>query len=96
MKAVTALFISFLFIFALPCAAQDVHIKVKEVRGKEALIKDNKTGEEKRITEGEPIDNGWTVIEVTDDHVTIEKQISPHEKVRGIIPVEGIMETEVK
>lgn len=81
--------------FALPCYAQQ-DFRVKEVKGKEVIIEDKKAGKDWKVKEGEDIGDGWKVVEVTDDIVTIEKEIGPHEKIRGQMSVGGGKKIEAR
>ncbi len=72
-------------IMTLPCHARDM--RVKEVKNKEAVIEDLKSGKKVRVKQGEKIWDDWKVIEVTDSIVTIEKEIGPHKRIRGQMPV---------
>lgn len=71
-------------------------MRVKEVKGKEVLIEDKATGREMRAQEGEDIGDGWKVTSVTENMVTIEKEIAPREKVRGQLPVGGGKKIEAR
>lgn len=79
---------------ALPSYAQEMH--VKEVKGKEALIRDKTTGQEMRVQEGDEIWDGWKVISVTESMVTIEKETGPREKVIGQLPVDRVEKVKIK
>jgi hypothetical protein len=75
-----------------PALAQEM--RVKSVQGNEAVIEDKTSGKEWKAKEGDDIGDGWRVVTVTDSLVTVEKELSPGEKLRGQMPVGGIRKVE--
>lgn len=80
-----------IFLTCVSSQAQD--LKVKEVRGKTAVIEDGKTGKKHEVREGERFGD-WTVAEVTDQIVTLEREDGPNRKIRGQLLVNGLMRLE--
>lgn len=73
------------FIFSTNCHAGDM--RVREVRGKTAILEEGSTGMRMQVAEGQEIGNGWKVHRISGDIVTLEKMAEDGSLIRGQMPV---------
>jgi L-cysteine desulfidase len=73
---------------ACPAYSQNFKVKTVDENSKEVVLQDKDTGEEWLAREGDEVE-GWRIMAITKDHVTIAKINQEMESVMTQLPVKG-------
>jgi hypothetical protein len=66
-------------------------VTVRRVHGEQAVVRHERDKSELTVREGDEVE-GWKVLSITDQVVTIEKKINDRRAIRAQIPVGGVLQ----
>ena len=88
MKKIMILITLLTLMIACPAHSQNFEVKTVDVASKEVVLQDKNTGEEWLAREGDEVE-GWKIMAITSDYVSIAKIDEEMESVMTQLPVNG-------